>query len=174
MILTGSEIQAQIEQNNIKIDPFDSHLINTNSYDVRLGKKYLKYSDDILDPKRAPTYQLLDIPEEGLVLNPGDFILAETNEKIGSTAYVPILHAKSSTARSGLFVHITADLIDIGSYGKLTLQLYATLKVTIYPHMRIGQVSFWVPKGAIKLYEGKYQSSDGPRPSLIFLDELQR
>ncbi|NUM60371.1 MAG: dCTP deaminase, partial [Bdellovibrionaceae bacterium] len=114
--------------------------------------------------------EIIEIPNDGLKLNKGEFILAETEEKIGSDFYVPLIHAKSGTARAGLFVHITADLIDIGSYGKSTLQLFATIPIIIYPGMKIAQVTFWQPQGEIELYQGKYQNSDGPMPSLIFLD----
>lgn len=81
-----------------------------------------------------------------------------------------MIHAKSGIARLGLFVHITADLIDIGSIGNTTFQLYATKNIRIYSGMLIGQVSFWVPKGKIILYEGKYQNSIGPKASQIHKD----
>lgn len=98
------------------------------------------------------------------------FHLGASIEKVGSDYFVPMLHAKSGTARKGLFVHVTADLIDIGSFGKLTLQLYATLPVKVYPNMLIGQVTFWKPQGDIELYKGKYQGSDKPRISEIYKD----
>ena len=52
-----------------------------------------------------------------------------TEEVMGSDRFVPIIHGRSSTARMGLFVHITADLIDIGSYNQWTLQLHAVQPV---------------------------------------------
>lgn len=96
--------------------------------------------------------------------------LTSSKEKIGSNHFVPIIHAKSGIARLGLFVHITADIIDIGYYGKTTFHLYPINDIIIYPNMRIGQVSFWKPKGIIELYKGKYQNSDFPRPSEIYKD----
>ena len=72
----------------------------------------------------------------------------------------------------GLFVHVTADLIDIGSHGVTTFQLYATLPVRIYVDMLIAQVSFWKPLGDIELYKGKYQNSTGPQPSMTYKDFL--
>lgn len=170
MILTGLEILKQIKNKKIKIDPFDPARITTNSYDVRLGRKIIRYTSSVLDPKKEPRYKEETISDKGLIMNSGDFILAETAEKIGSDFFVPIVHAKSGTARMGLFVHVTADLIDIGSYGKLTLQMFATLPVKIYAGMLIAQVTFWVPKGKIVLYNGKYQHSDGPMISLTFKD----
>ena len=170
MILTGPEIQKQIEQGRIRISPYESLNITTNSYDLRLGKKYLRYTSEILDTRKRCDYELLDIPTSGLFLNKGDFVLAETNEFIGSDFFVPLIHAKSGIARAGLFVHVTADLIDIGSFGKSTLQLFATLPVLLYSGMKIAQVTFWQPYGEIKLYDGKYQNSDEPRPSMIYRD----
>ena len=83
---------------------------------------------------------------------------------------MPIIRGKSSTGRIGLFVHITADLIDIGSHGKLTLMLHSVQPVRIYPGMRIGQVTFWSTVGDIELYTGKYQHSKGPQASQTYKD----
>lgn len=173
MILTGIEIQKQVESGRIKISPFNSDHITTNSYDLTLGTQWLRYTDEILDPRQQPQSVLAKIPEDGLLLKSGDFILCSSMEKVGGDHYVPILHAKSGTARMGLFVHVTADLIDIGSYGNLTLQLYATLPVRIYTGMKIAQVTFWQPHGKIKLYQGKYQGSEGPQPTKIYSDFLE-
>jgi dCTP deaminase len=172
MILTGEEIRKQVGQEHIKIVPFNHNQVTTNSYDVRLGKTLIRYTSDVLNPKLKPDFEEIEIPEEGLVLEAGSFHLGSTAEKIGSNFFVPILHAKSGTARKGLFVHVTADLIDIGYFGNFTLQLYATIPVKIYPNMLIAQVTFWEPTGEITLYNGKYQSSEKPRVSEIYKDFL--
>ncbi|MFQ8870135.1 MAG: dCTP deaminase domain-containing protein, partial [Varibaculum timonense] len=109
------------------------------------------------------------IEPDGYRMRKNDFLLAESREYVGSDHYVPIIHAKSGTARLGLFVHVTADLIDIGSYGKITFQLYSTLPVMLRPDWLIAQVSFWVPKGDIELYDGKYNGSEGPVASRAYL-----
>jgi dCTP deaminase len=171
MILTGQEIIKNTKDGKIKIDPFHEGCATTNSYDLKLGTNYIRYTSEILDPKTESQFISSLIPPEGLTLDKGDFILASSEEKVGSDHFVPLIHAKSGIARLGLFVHVTADLIDIGSYGNVTFQLYATLPVTIYPGMAIAQATFWVPKGEIKLYDGKYQGSDGPQPSRIHMDK---
>lgn len=170
MILTGKKIIEEVKNGRIELDPFDESKATTNSYDLALGDTVVRYTSEIIDPKQQPDFEEIKIPEEGLVLNAGDFVLASSKERLGSDHYVPLIHGKSGTARMGLFVHVTADLIDIGSHGTSTLQLYATLPVKIYPNMPIAQVSFWVPKGEIVLYEGKYQNSDGPKPSMVYKD----
>ncbi|KKQ41270.1 MAG: Deoxycytidine triphosphate deaminase [Microgenomates group bacterium GW2011_GWC1_37_8] len=169
MILTGTEIIRNFHLGKIKIDPFNESRATTNSYDLKLGNRFIIYKSKIIDPKQKPEYELIKASRRGILLNKGQFILGETKEKLGSDHFVPIVHAKSGVARMGLFVHVTADIIDIGSYGNSTLQLYATLPVKLYPDMDIAQVSFWVPKGKITLYEGKYQHSDGPQASKIWM-----
>jgi dCTP deaminase len=170
MILTGNEIVKRVKCGDIIIAPFNKKNVTTNSYDLRLGDEYLEYTDKIMDPAKKPNYIVRKIPKKGLLLKAGDFVLGHSAERVGSTKFVPIIHAKSSIARLGLFVHLTADLIDIGSIGAVTFQLYATLPIKIYPGMLIGQVSFWVPYGKIILYKGKYQGSVGPQPSQGYKD----
>ncbi len=170
MILTGKKILEEIESGKININPFVSERVTSNSYDLALGDTVIRYLAGVIDPRVPAMYEEITIPENGLVLNKGDFVLGHSEEVIGSDLYVPIIHGKSGTARMGLFVHVTADLIDIGSHGVTTFQLYATLPVRIYPGMPIAQVTFWKPYGQIELYKGKYQGSTGPRPSLTYKD----
>ncbi|WP_030491259.1 dCTP deaminase [Micromonospora chokoriensis] len=170
MILTGTEIGSQWESGAIRISDFDPSRITTNSYDLLLGRRIIRYTGEILDPRVNNEYEMVEIPDDGLTLQSGDFVLGETHEMIGSDHNVPLIHAKSGTARLGLFVHVTADLIDIGSYGRSTLQLFATLPVRIYHLMPIAQVTFWKPVGEITLYSGKYAGSTGPMPSLSYRD----
>jgi dCTP deaminase len=170
VILTGAEIERQYEANRIKISGFDKRNLTTNSYDLHLGPLLLRYESEILDPAKDNEFEIFDIPPEGYCLDAGDFVLGHTREMIGSDHFVPLIHARSGTARLGLFVHVTADLIDIGSYGNSTLQLFPTLPVTLYRDMKIAQVTFWVPQGQIKLYEGKYAGARGPLPSLAYRD----
>lgn len=170
MILTGHEIRAQVLRHRIHIEPFHDHYITTNSYDVCLHHELIRYTDPILDPRRKPGFETIRIPDDGFLLKKNEFVLGATHETIGSDFYVPIVHARSSIARLGLFVHITADLVDIGYRGRLTLQLYAIADVLLRHSTRIAQISFWVPKGSVELYSGKYQGASGPRASEAYRD----
>lgn len=170
MILTGKKIQEEVEAGHIDLEPFLQHKVTTNSYDLALGETVIRYKADVIDPHEPTPFEEIQIPPDGLLLNKGDFVLGHSKERLGSDFYVPIIHGKSGTARMGLFVHVTADLIDIGSHGVTTFQLYATLPVRIYANMPIAQVSFWKPLGDIELYKGKYQNSTGPRPSMTYKD----
>ena len=79
----------------------------------------------------------------------------------------------SSLGRLGLLIHSTAGFIDAGFDGHITLELsnVASLPITLYPRMKIGQVSFLrmttpadIPYGAGVL-GSKYQGQRGPTPS---------
>ncbi len=170
MILTGNKINEEVKSKKIDIAPFDKNKITTNSYDLELGETIVKYQTDFIDPREETPYKEIKLPHNGLVLNQGEFVLGHSKERIGSDFYVPLIHGKSGIARMGLFVHVTADLIDIGSHGVTTFQLYATLPVRLFAGMSIAQVSFWVPHGDIVLYKGKYQNSTGPQPSMTYKD----
>ena len=83
------------------------------------------------------------------------------------------LEGKSSLGRLGLLIHSTAGFIDPGWDGHVTLELsnVANLPITIYPEMKIGQLSFVQmsepaeqPYGSSGL-GSKYQGQRGPTPS---------
>jgi dCTP deaminase len=170
MILTGPEIHRQYLLGRLVIEPFTPAQLNPNSYNFRLGSKLKIYTSTTLDVRHPNPVELLEIPDQGVVLQPGRIYLGSTIEIIGSDYYVPIIRARSGTARLGLFIHVTADLIDIGSVGQLTLQLHAVQPIRVYKELMIGQVTFWRVEGAITLYAGKYQGSRGPQESQIHRD----
>jgi dCTP deaminase len=170
MILTGPEIIKQVRNGRIQIEPFNISQVNPNSYNFRLGGTIKYYVNDVLDPKIKQEVREVHVGSEGYVLNPGRIYLGHTFEIMGSDYYVPIVKGRSSSARLGLFIHITADLIDIGSHNQWTLQLYAVQPIKVYPQMLIGQVTFWKVLGDIEVYKGKYQGSIGPYESQIYKD----
>ena len=70
-------------------------------------------------------------------------------------------------------IHSTAGFVDAGFDGQLTLELsnVANLPITLYPGMKIGQISFQhmttaadVPYGSSSL-NSKYKHQKGPMPS---------
>ena len=143
MILSGIKIKEEVENKRITIVPFDEVNINPNSYNYTLGDYVKVYKNSILDAKKKQETEIIEIPDEGLVLEPNKVYLGFTKEVFGSDYYVPIITGRSSTGRLGLFVQITSDLVDVGFKGNLTLQLHATQPVKIYKGMKIGQFTFW-------------------------------
>jgi dCTP deaminase len=170
MILSGKKIKEKVQEKEIIIDPFSPAQVNPNSYNFRLGKMLKFYRELIIDPKKENRTEIVEIPAEGIILEPSRLYLGHTEEIMGSNHFVPIIRGRSSIGRIGLFVHITSDLIDIGSINQWTLQMHCVQPVRIYAGMLIGQVTFWKVEGEINLYNGKYQGSRGPISSQIYRD----
>lgn len=71
-------------------------------------------------------------------IRPGEFVLASTQETVRIPAtLVGQVEGKSSWARRGLLVHVTAGFIDPGFQGAITLEIVNLSSVAIYP--RVGQ-----------------------------------
>ena len=97
-------------------------------------------------------------------------------EKVTLPDYlVARLEGKSSLGRLGLLIHSTAGFVDAGWDGHLTLELsnVANLPITVYPSMKIGQISFLEmttpadhPYGSDGL-KSKYQGQWGPTPEPV-------
>ncbi|MEU8269146.1 PEP/pyruvate-binding domain-containing protein [Sphaerisporangium sp. NPDC049002] len=170
MILTGTEIAREWANGRITIDPFTPEQVNPNSYNFRLGRTLCVYRDMPLDARHGNECDEIEIPDEGYVLEPGRLYLAHTIEVLGSEYYAPTFAARSSVARLGLFINLSASLGDIGYKGQWTLQLYSMNAVRVYPGINIGQMMWWRPQGDIELYDGKYQGATGPRSSDIHKD----
>lgn len=170
MVLTGTEILAELFAGRITISPFDPGRINPNSYNFRIGDSLRVYRDAVVDPKEEPATDVIFMPPDGYMLRAQCLYLASTVETMGSNYYAPTFAARSSVARLGLFINLSASLGDIGYVGQWTLQLFPVKNLLIYPGMEIGQMVWWKPVGEIELYEGKYQHSTGPCATRIFHD----
>lgn len=174
MILTGQMIVSTVDNKLITIEPFDRSSVNPNSYNYHLGGTLFEIDGRSIDPKRPSKYKKINLKGEGYLLKPGKLYLGSTIEAIGSNDYVPSLIGRSSVGRLGIFVQITADLGNLGSVHKWTLEIHVVQKIIVYPGMKIGQVSFWKPSGANKhKYRGKYGLDMKPRASKIY-EELSK
>lgn len=156
MILTGPAIRDGIATGDITIEPFDASACNPNSYDYRLGKTVRIYTLPWLDAREVAPTEVIELPDEGMVFEPGNVYLGVTAEIIGSDRYVPTLIGKSSLGRLGVFLQVHADLGHLHAIHPWTLEIVVTQPTRLYPGMVAGQVSFWVPQGPTEQYEGVY------------------
>lgn len=170
MILSGLEIKNKLG-NELTIEPFDEKQLNPNSYNLRLHKDILVYENQILDMKKENKAIPMEIPEEGLLLDPGKLYLGRTVEFTKTLNYVPMLEGRSSIGRLGLFVHITAGFGDVGFSGFWTLEMFCVQPIRIYTGIEICQIYYHSLEGAYQEYKsGKYQNNSGIQPSLLFKD----
>lgn len=170
MILTGNAIMEEVERGRIAIDPFEPANVNPNSYNFTLGRTLKVYRETMLDTRSENPTVDIEMADGSIVLEPRRLYLAHSRERIGSTHFVPTYAARSSVARLGMFINLSAPLGDIGFLGQWTIQLFALHPIRLYEGMAIGQMMFWRTRGNIKLYEGKYQGAKGPISSQIYRD----
>jgi dCTP deaminase len=180
MILSDRDIRAAIDSGRIGIEPFAERDVQPSSVDLRVDRFFRTFHNarhPFIDVKRPmdDLTELVEVDEsEAFILHPGEFVLGSTREYVRlPDDLVARLEGKSSLGRLGLLIHSTAGYVDPGFEGHLTLELsnVAHLPITIYPGMRIGQISFFRlsspadrPYGS-KGVGSKYQGQRGPTPS---------
>jgi len=168
MILTGHEIQARLGS-DIVIEPFVEAQLNPNSYNLTLHNELMTYEELVLDMKKPNRVKRLEVPSEGLVLNPGQLYLGRTRERTETHNLVPMIEGRSSIGRLGLFVHITAGFGDVGFCGFWTLEMFAVQHVRVYPFVPICQIFYHQVTGQVTEYaSNKYQHNSDIQPSLLF------
>jgi dCTP deaminase len=185
MILSDRTIREQLDAGRIVIDPLGDRCIQPSSVDLhvdRYFRLFRNHSQRVIDVRedQEDLTQLVEVREDdALILHPGEFVLGSTLERVTlPDDIVGRLEGKSSLGRLGLLIHSTAGFVDPGWDGYLTLELsnVANLPITLYPGMKIGQISFLsmttaaeVPYGASSL-GSKYQHQRGPTPSRYYLN----
>lgn len=149
MILTDKKILENIEKKRIVIEPLRKECLGTNSYDVHLGKTLAIYEDRVLDARKHNKIKLIEIPEEGYVLQPEVFYLGVTEEYTETHDHVPFLEGKSSVGRLGIDIHATAGKGDVGFCNFWTLEISVKQPVRVYAGMPIGQLIYFVVEGDV-------------------------
>jgi dCTP deaminase len=185
MILSDIDIRKNIENGRIKIDPapdFEAQL-GPCSLDLHLGNtfkifKISRYS--FIDLKNGTNVddmmEEITIKEGGLfVMQPHDFVIAVTKENITLPSdMMGRLDGRSSLARLGLVIHVTAARFDPGWTGKAVMELgnIGTVPIVLYGGMRICAMTFenltstsGVPY--IEQVDHKYAGQDGATASRI-------
>ncbi len=183
MILSDRTIREAIDAGRIVIDPFDPTCVQPSSIDLHVDSQFRVFANSrypYIDVKQEmpDLTELVEVkPDEPFILHPGEFVLGSTAERVAlPDDLVARLEGKSSLGRLGLLIHSTAGYVDPGWDGYLTLELsnVANLPITLYPGMKIGQISFFmlttpadVPYGTAG---NKYQGQRGPTASRFYRD----
>jgi dCTP deaminase len=185
MLLSDRDICAQVDAGRVKIDPWDPVFVQPSSIDVRLDRYFRIFENHryaVIDPAEDQSELTREVSPEGdgpFVLHPGEFVLGSTYEHVELPDDIAArLEGKSSLGRLGLLTHSTAGFIDPGFSGHVTLELsnMATLPITLWPGMKIGQLCFFQlssparnPYGS-KAAGSHYQNQRGPTPSRSHLN----
>ncbi len=162
MILVDWQLLDRISRGHIRIDPYDPRFVQPNSLDIRLGNHFVWYKPGTatIDPynQESVNADVVEMHADSFVLNPGQFILAETLECIElADNIVATIEGKSSIARLGVTLHQTGGWIDAGFRGTITLEManVNARPVRIYAGMPIGQLVFYTTERAERPYGAK-------------------
>lgn len=164
------------------IEPFDANNLQPASVDLTLAEEFLHYpyeqplgiSEAIrLDQVKENPPKMMAV--KGCVLIPPQgFVLGRTEERVNIPDYmVASVEGKSSLARLGLFVHITAGFVDPGFRGTITLEFFngSPRYIELVSGIRICQIAFERLIHAARRPYGspglgsKYQDQENTTPS---------
>lgn len=184
MILSKPDILEYLESGKLKIDPAIAlESVAQVSIDLRLGRKFTVFKDPPeylpaihVDPSLWGSADLWQHYEQDQFrLNPGQFVLAQTLERIRiPNDLVGLVEGRSSWARVGVTIHVTAPKIDPGFDAQITLEMANFGRVPVDLRAGIDQPAqlmlFRVstPLGESELYgtreEDRFQGQTEPIP----------
>jgi dCTP deaminase len=149
MWLCDRTIKDLVSKGRIGIEPFDAKLVQPASVDCRLGRELSQMAEGpAIDPYRASEarWRRTVVPDgEAFRLASGEFVLGHTVETYRFPADVlGFVNGKSSLARIGLAVHVTAGVCDPGFEGQITLELsnIGRRDILLWPGMPVAQIVF--------------------------------
>lgn len=189
MVLSDRDIKKALQGGRIKVSPKPDlrTQLGSCSIDLRLGNSFrvFEYSKNaFIDPLKKDagvevTREIRVKNGEKFMIQPGDFVLAVTMEKVTiSPDLLGRLEGRSSLGRLGIVVHSTASVFDPGWDGHPVLELgnLSRIAVALYPGMRICSFTFEelsspaeVPYTAKKT--AKYVGQKGPDESRIYKEK---
>lgn len=157
MRLNDTLIKLALNDGRIKLtpEPILSEITGV-SIDVRLGntfKTFKPHTTPYLDLGTITSDDLdlvmsepIVVPDDGrFILHPGVLALGVTLETVSiASDLVGWLDGRSSLARLGLQVHVTAHRIDPGWNGNIVLEFFnaGPIPLALAPGMRIGALNF--------------------------------
>jgi dCTP deaminase len=155
MVLSDRDIKKALQTGDIKIAPtLDTSVqLGPCSIDLRLGDTFrvFEYSKKAyIDPSRKDysneiTREVVVKKGEQFIMQPGDFVLAVTLEKITiAPTLFGRLEGRSSLGRLGIVVHSTASIFEPGWNGNAVLELgnLGRMAVALTVGMRICAMTF--------------------------------
>lgn len=185
MVLSDRDIKKALVSGRIKISPAPDlkTQLGSCSIDLRLGNAFriFEYSKNpYIDPSKKDysneiTKEVKIKNGEPFIMQPGDFVLAMTLEKIViPDNLMGRLEGRSSLGRLGLVVHSTASIFDPGWNGKPVLELgnLGRMAIKLTCGMRICAMTFEELSSSsdvpyVKKKLAKYKFQDGPDESRI-------
>jgi len=160
MILTKDKILEEIKGKRIKIEPYNSDNLGPASYDLTLSDNFRVYkgNEKINLGENTDYKKYTKLVKGSIILNPGEFVLGITKEKITLPSDIcGWLTGRSRFARLGLQIHSTAAFLQPGIKNKQVLEIYNLSSDTLELEegLKVCQIIFDRTEGKAK-YKGKF------------------
>ncbi|WLB77006.1 dCTP deaminase [Bradyrhizobium elkanii] len=184
MILTDREIKLALEKRLIIIEPIPGpDAFSSTAVDLTLDANITEFREEAggietaIDPghrdfnSETTLAQISDkrvIPADGWLLKPNRLVLAWSSEYVNLVSHNRIaarVEGKSSLARLGLGVHVTAPTIHAGFDGRIRLEMvnHGKVPIRLRVGMRICQLIFEQTLGTPdKGYQGQFAGQGSP------------
>lgn len=193
MRLSDGDIELRLAESSIIIDPRPARdAIAGISVDLRLDHRFRVFNNNSVthldlsgdrtqlerDINRIMSQEIALQENEAFFIHPGELVLGATMESVSiPDDLVGWLDGRSSLARLGLMVHVTAGRIDPGWQGQIVLEFYnnGKLPLALRPGMVICALSFeLLSSPAMRPYNkrenAKYKDQKGATFSRIAKD----
>lgn len=168
-VLTREEILKEIKAGRVKVEPFSKKDVGPASIDFHLDKtfrvfrqvKEIFHIKDKVDHTKVT--KLIEINDH-LILLPGQSVHGITVENLSLPNDIcGWIQGRSTMARVGLMVHITANFIHPGTVGKQVLEMTnaGPMPLAIHPGIAICQIILEETKGKAE-YRGSFYKQESP------------
>lgn len=148
--------------------------LSSAGYDIRVSNRFFLFRGtepsairDISTQEIAEGFELIIHDHLPLILEPGEMVLAHSEEYLNIPEDILALLANKSTwARAE--VHQPSTVLEPGWHGNLTLEIHnvSRQRVAIYPGQGIAQLLFFQIEPTTTPYgDGKYQGQRGVTPA---------
>jgi dCTP deaminase len=165
-VLTRNELLKAIGEGRIRIEPFSEDIVGPGSVDLSLSDEFRIFKklrkavavDDSIEVEKITRL----VHRDSFTLLPGETILGITSERIRLAPNLcGWIQGRSSFARVGLLVHMTASFIQPGIDNRQVLEIsnMAPFPLILKPGTRICQVVFQTTIGEA-VYEGKHKRQE--------------
>ena len=170
-ILTKEKIIKLIDNETIKISPFNINQIGPASIDLHLGNEFRLFKNNYIPINISEDIQIENFTDtifiedtDSFLLMPGKSCLGITVEHIKLPSNISgWLQGRSRFARFGLIVHATASFIQPGVDNKQVLEItnMGEMPLKIVPKVKICQIILQECIGNAE-YSGKYKDQNKP------------
>ncbi len=146
MVLSHTTIKEEIAAGRLEIDPFDEKNLKGASYTFTLSSK-LRFitTHGHLRTDKKPDYKEIIMDEKGYVLNPEEFLLGLTQEKLSLNGnFACLLSNRGSCAQIGLDVLLSSTFAEPDTNNVQTLEIknIGQCPILLLPGMSIAKGIF--------------------------------